>query len=133
MAPPAHGSPALRQPPAPDAGASWQIPSVAPFCLLHLPPQHSRSLVQASPAVVQYDGVEQNPLLQYFAQHSPADVHGLPDVLQPASGVHMPDEHLPPQHALSAVHASLSAVHCVFEHAPLTQAYVQQSVPPWQA
>jgi hypothetical protein len=57
----------------------------------------------------------------------------LPDVLQPASGVHLPDEHLPPQHALSTVHASLSAVHCVFEHVPLTQAYVQQSGPPWQA
>jgi hypothetical protein len=89
--------------------------------------------VQASPAAVQYDGPEQNPLLQYFEQHSLADVHGLPDVLQPASGVHVPDVHLPPQQAPSVVHAPLSAVHCVFEHVPLTQAYEQQSGPAWHA
>jgi hypothetical protein len=75
--------------------------------------------------------VEQKPLLQNFEQHSPPDVHGLPDVLQPASGAHLPDEHLPPQHEASVVHASLSAVHCVFEHVPPTQAYVQQSGPAW--
>jgi len=64
-APPEQTSPALRQPPAPDAGASWHNPSAAPDAFWHNPPQHSKSLPQMSPACVQNEGApEQMPALQ---------------------------------------------------------------------
>jgi hypothetical protein len=129
MAPPEHTSPAVRHPVAPVEPATWQRPTVAPDALLHLPAQHSRSVVQASPDCVQYEGAAQIPLLQKLEQQSLCALQGLPEVLQPASGVHLPDPHLPPQHSPSLVHAALSAMHCVPEQLPLTQENVQHSGP----
>jgi hypothetical protein len=71
------------------------------------------------------------PAWQNLEQHSPCEAHGFPDVRQPESGTHFPDEHLPPQHSPSAEHAALSAVHWLLEQAPLTHANVQQSGPAW--
>jgi hypothetical protein len=80
--------------------------------------------------ILQNDGLgSQRPSTQYFEQHCEALVQGLPLLLQPVSGVHVPlVPHSPPQHWPSVVHAALSAVHCVAEHAPFTQANLQQSV-----
>jgi hypothetical protein len=41
---------------APAEGTSWQVPSAALFAFMQKPPQHSVSVVQASPVCVQNDG-----------------------------------------------------------------------------
>lgn len=112
VAPPEQSSPALKQPPAPEAGATPQRPSAAPDALLHRPAQHSKSFVQTSPLCVQKEGVlEQKPPLQYCEQQSVLLAQGLPDVLHPVlSAAQVPAVHLPPQHSPSAAHAALSAL-----------------------
>jgi hypothetical protein len=45
--------PAVVQPPAPDAAATPQVPSVAPVALVQRPPQQSRSPEHASPFCLQ--------------------------------------------------------------------------------
>ena len=102
----------------------WQRPSVAPAALVHLPPQHSKSVPHESPSCVQYDGLpSQMPFVQTFEQHSVPAPHGLPDVLQTAlKGAHFPAVHFPPQHSPSAAQVWLSAVHCLAEQLPPTHA-----------
>jgi hypothetical protein len=119
--------PAVVHPPEPAASSALHVPSVAPAALVQLPPQQSTSVPHASPFWTQNDAAAaQTPFWQSCEQQSPLAVHGLPEVLHVVlSGVHLPAVHLPPQHAPSAVHAPLSAVHCVPEHVPLTQEKVQ--------
>ena len=127
---PVHACPAGVQPPAPEAVTTLQVPSDAPAAIVHLPPQQSRSLEQASPFWVQNEAAAPHrPFWQRPEQHSPFPPHGLPEVLQVAlSGVQVPFPHLPPQHWASVVQAVLSAVHCVVEQLPLTHENVQHSL-----
>jgi len=123
---PLHTWPAGEQPPTPEASARLQRPSEAPVAFVQRPPQQSVSAAHVSPFCAQYDGAEHTPLAQKFEQHSPFPPHGLPPVLQlPLSGVQVPLSHLPPQHSPSAVHAALSAVHCLLLHLPLKHENVQ--------
>jgi hypothetical protein len=95
---PVHTVPAGEHPEPPVTAE--HVPSVAPAALSQLPPQHSVSDEHASPFCAQNDGVPQKPLLQYFAQHSPLPVQGLPvDLHVVDRGVHLPASHLPPQHS----------------------------------
>ena len=98
---------------APLDGTRIHVPSVAPAALFHAPPQHSLSLVQASPMTVQNDGaLSHRPFKQYFEQQSPFPLHVLPDVLQFGfSGVHVPPLHTPPQHSPSFEHEAPSDLH----------------------
>src|SRR5262245_58392421 len=98
---------------APLDGTSIHVPSVAPAALLHAPPQHSASAVQASPMIVQNDGaLSHRPLRQYFEQHSLLPPHELPEVLQLGfSGVHVPLPHTPPQHSPSLEQLAPSDLH----------------------
>lgn len=123
-----HTVPAVVQPPAPAAAATPHVPSVAPAVFVQTPPQQSRSPEHASPFCVQNDAsAAQIPLWQSDEQQSPLPAHGLPDVLHVVlSGVHVPPApHLPPQHWPSAVHAALSAAHCLSEHVPPVHEKVQ--------
>jgi hypothetical protein len=123
---PVHTLPAGAQPDVPVIVP--HMPSAAPAAFAQLPPQHSVSDEHASPFCAQNEGVPQKPFLQYFAQHSPLPVQGLPVVLHVVeSGVHLPPSHLPPQHSSFALHAPLSAVHCLSEHLPPTHEKVQHS------
>jgi hypothetical protein len=57
--------------PRPVASATEQVPSVAPAALVHLPPQHCRSLVHASPFCMQNDTrPSQIPFRQVLEQQS---------------------------------------------------------------
>ena len=125
-----HTDPAVVHPPAPDAAAVPHVPSVAPAALVQSPPQQSRSPEQASPLCLQNDAsAAQIPLWHSEEQQSPLAAHGLPEVLHDAlSGVHVPPApHLPPQHWPSALHAALSAAHCLSEHVPPVHEKVQHS------
>jgi hypothetical protein len=116
-----------------------QVPSAAPAAFVHLPPQHSMSVAQASPVWVQNEAAApqmpfwQRPEQQVCVPASPP-VHGLPDVRQVVErGVQVPPPHLPPQHCASVVQAAPSAVHWAVEHEPFTHANVQHSVLALQA
>jgi hypothetical protein len=115
-----------------------QRPYVAPAAMSQLPLQHSKSLAQMSLSCEQYDAFVQNPAaLHCFEQQSVFVVQGLPSVrhVPPAMATHLPvppTSHLPLQHSASAVQlwaTGVSALHCVAEHLPLTQEFVQHSVP----
>jgi hypothetical protein len=88
-------------------------PSVAPSAMVHLPPQHSKSVRHVSPACTQYEGAgEQSPSTQYFEQQSAGASHGYPEVRHaPFSGAQTSFVQTPPQHSSFAVHAAPSAVH----------------------
>jgi hypothetical protein len=116
---------------APLAGASAQVPSVAPLAMLQRPPQHSTAVRHVSPTCRQKDGAgEQTPSTQYFEQQSVATSHGLPDVRHASlSGAHDPFVHVPPQHSSFAEHSSPSATHWPSEHSPPMHENEQQSGP----
>jgi hypothetical protein len=111
-----------------------QVPSVAPAALVHVPPQHSRSVEQTSPFWRQNDALPlQMPALQKPPQQSLSLLHGLPDVWQGGvhgagaqlSGAQIPPpvpfgEHCPLQQSLPTAHAPLSATHALFEHVLFT-------------
>ena len=81
--------------------------------MVHLPPQHSKSVRQVSPACTQYEGAgEHIPSTQYFEQQSVGASQGFPDVRQASfSGAHTSFVQTPPQHSSFAAHAAPSAVH----------------------
>jgi hypothetical protein len=130
---PPHTSPAFLQLPAPVAGATAQRPSAAPSALLHAPPQHSASDAHVSPVWLQNEGARHDPSLQKCEQHSLWSVQGLPaDLHVVLKGVHLPFEHVPPQHSSFCVQSAPSAMHRCAQ-APPTHATEQHSVAVVQA
>jgi len=77
-----------------------QVPSVAPADFVHRPPQHARSVAQASPFWVQYDTeIWHVPFEQRPEQQSVLTLQVFPPVLQDVfSAAQVPFVHLPPQH-----------------------------------
>jgi hypothetical protein len=127
-------SPATAHPVVPGALGWRQRPSVAPWALLQIPPQHWKSAAQTSPVCVQIEPSEHVPLLHSLEQHWLCAVHELPVVRQaPVSGTQVrpppspPEPQTPPQHCASVEHAWLSEVHCVPPQTPPVQTNVQQS------
>lgn len=111
-----------------------QAPSTAPAAFVHLPPQHSVSVAQASPSCTQNDEpAAQVPAVQRLEQQSLAFVQGLPverHVVESGMqvfGAPAAPSQRPLQHSLAFTHACVSATQVPPAHVPPTQRPLQQS------